>query len=67
MVRAGWAAASMAAIPGLSIGRYSVAVEKPGFRRYTQTGISLAAGETLEVTFTDDDTSPGKVLAKADF
>jgi P pilus assembly chaperone PapD len=24
-----------------------------------------AAGETLEVTFTDDDTSPGKVLAKA--
>ena len=26
-----------------------------------------ATGETLEVTFTDDDTSPGKVLAKADF
>jgi hypothetical protein len=24
-----------------------------------------AAGERLEVTFTDDDTSPGKVLAKA--
>ena len=24
-----------------------------------------AAGEKLEVTFTDDDTSPGKVLAKA--
>ena len=24
-----------------------------------------AAGEQLEVTFTDDDTSPGKVLAKA--
>jgi hypothetical protein len=24
------------------------------------------AGEKLEVTFTDDDTSPGKVIAKAE-
>ncbi|MEW5687763.1 MAG: hypothetical protein AB1942_22840 [Pseudomonadota bacterium] len=28
---------------------------------------SPVAGEKLEVTFTDDDTSPGKVLAKAEF
>ncbi|MGE5501588.1 MAG: hypothetical protein ACM3W4_06655 [Ignavibacteriales bacterium] len=26
-----------------------------------------AAGETLEITFTDDDTSPGRVLARSDF
>ena len=36
------------AIPDLSSGRYSLSVEKPGFRRYVQGGLSLTTGQTLE-------------------
>ena len=40
--------AGVYAISGLSIGRYSLSVEKAGFRRYAQTGLSLTTGQTLE-------------------
>ena len=40
--------AGMYSISGLSIGRYSLSVEKAGFRRYAQGGLSLTTGQTLE-------------------
>jgi hypothetical protein len=42
------------AIPGLPIGRYSFSVEKAGFRRYVQAGVSLTTGQSLELNATLD-------------
>jgi Carboxypeptidase regulatory-like domain len=35
-------------MPGLAIGSYSLTVEKPGFRRYVQSGLRLTTGQALE-------------------
>jgi len=40
--------AGIYAFSGLSIGRYSLSVEKPGFRRSAQGGLNLTTGQTLE-------------------
>lgn len=39
-------------VPGLVIGSYEVTIEKPGFNRFVQTGISLTVGQVANVTAT---------------
>jgi hypothetical protein len=35
--------------PALQVGRYQISVEKPGFAKYTQTGLSLSIGQPVSV------------------
>src|SRR5271170_1302901 len=35
--------------PGLAPGAYSVTVTSPGFKKFTRTGLALAAAQTLEI------------------
>ncbi len=39
-------------VPSISVGRYEITAEKPGFRSQVKTGISLAVGQSVAVNFT---------------
>jgi outer membrane receptor protein involved in Fe transport len=40
------------AVPALPTGRYTLKIELPGFKTYTNQGIELTAGQTIRQTFT---------------
>lgn len=49
-------------VPNLSVGRYKVAIEAPGFRRWQRSDVTCAAGQTAVVTADvthGDATGPG--------
>ena len=39
-------------LPALPVGEYAVTVELPGFRRFTQTGLTLKVGQRIELSVT---------------
>src|SRR5438128_611111 len=40
------------ALPALPVGRYTLKIELPGFKTYTNQGLDLGAGQTVRQTFT---------------
>ncbi len=39
-------------VPGLAVGKYEVSIERPGFTKFVQTGITLSVGQVANVVAT---------------